>query len=69
MRAVNRICFNPTHGSTLLSASQDCTMKLWVSNFNINLNKNFQNNFKNTRISLLGFKRIGSSKIYFRRKM
>ncbi|RIA89227.1 WD40-repeat-containing domain protein [Glomus cerebriforme] len=28
-RAVNRICFNPTNGSMLLSASQDCTMKLW----------------------------------------
>ncbi|RGB25950.1 WD40-repeat-containing domain protein [Rhizophagus diaphanus] len=28
-RAVNRICFNPTNGSILLSASQDCTMKLW----------------------------------------
>nr|CAG8449229.1 136_t:CDS:10 [Entrophospora candida] len=28
-RAVNRICFSPMQGSLLLSASQDCTMKLW----------------------------------------
>ncbi|CAJ0892174.1 1588_t:CDS:10, partial [Entrophospora sp. SA101] len=28
-RAVNRICFSPLQGSSLLSASQDCTMKLW----------------------------------------
>lgn len=29
-RAVTRICFVPTHGSLLLSASSDSTMKLWV---------------------------------------
>ncbi|CAG8490708.1 5101_t:CDS:10 [Diversispora eburnea] len=28
-RAVNRICFNPSQGSMLLSASHDGTMKLW----------------------------------------
>ncbi|CAI2171753.1 15599_t:CDS:10 [Funneliformis geosporum] len=28
-RAVNRICFSPTNGLILLSASQDYTMKLW----------------------------------------
>jgi WD40 repeat protein len=30
-RAVNRVCFQPNSGFTLLSASQDGNIKSWVS--------------------------------------